>query len=372
MEKEEGWYRISNIEELDSPALLIYPDRVRRNIQTLLRMCGTPDRLRPHVKTHKTAELTRMLMEAGIRKFKCATIAEAEMLGTCGAPDVLLAYQPLGPKLERLITLIGKYPGTLFSCLVDNLETAEAMDATISPRGFRMSVYLDLNIGQDRTGIRPGEKAKDLYLAANKMKGIRPVGLHAYDGHLRDKDWNIRKKRCDEAFEAVRSLRRDLLETGLPVPVIVAGGSPTYSIHCRREDVECSPGTFVFWDRGYEELCPEQEFLPAALVLSRVISHPAPGKICTDLGHKSIAAENDISRRVFFLNGPNLRPSGQSEEHLVLETSFPEGHLPGEVLYGLPFHICPTIALYERAHTIVDGRASGEWRIVARDREITV
>ena len=104
------WYTISNIAELDTPALVVYPDRVRENIRRAIDMVGDAARLRPHVKTHKSPQVTRMMLEAGILQFKCATIAEAEMLALEGAPDVLLAYQPIGPKVERLVALIQKFP----------------------------------------------------------------------------------------------------------------------------------------------------------------------------------------------------------------------------------------------------------------------
>src|SRR5215212_7481829 len=118
--KEPDWYLITNIEEVDSPALVIYPERVKKNIALIKTMIDDVKRLRPHVKTHKTKEAAELMMEAGINKFKCATIAEAEMLALVNAPDVLLAYQPVGPKLKRFITLIKKYPFTKFSCLADS------------------------------------------------------------------------------------------------------------------------------------------------------------------------------------------------------------------------------------------------------------
>src|SRR5215471_17230423 len=119
------WYTIDEIETLDSPALVVIPSRVRANIQTAIQMVGEDSRLRPHVKTNKSADASRLMIEAGITKFKCATIAEAEMLGQIGAPDVVLAYQPLGPKLKRFIEVIKKYPGTAYACLTDNKDAAE-------------------------------------------------------------------------------------------------------------------------------------------------------------------------------------------------------------------------------------------------------
>jgi D-threonine aldolase len=370
MVNEQPWYLIRDLEEIDTPALVVYPERVRQNIQTALKMAGGAERLRPHIKTNKSPEAVRMMMDAGIRKFKCATIAEAELLGRSGASDVLFAYQPLGPKLERLLSLIRKYPRTSYSCLVDHPAAALAMSKVFETGGIRVPVFLDLNLGMNRTGISPEEGALELYQLCAGLPGIRPIGLHAYDGHLRDPDWETRRQKCDAAFERVTRLGDLIGKSGFTPPVLVLGGSPTFSIHCKRENIECSPGTFIYWDKGYADLCPEQAFIPAALVLSRVISLPASNRICTDLGHKSVASENDLQKRVVFLNAPGLRPLGQSEEHLVLETDPGQALAPGDVLYGLPYHICPTVALYERALTIEEGLLSGQWSNLARDRRL--
>jgi D-serine deaminase-like pyridoxal phosphate-dependent protein len=105
-----SWFIIENVQTLDSPALVIYKERVAENIRLLTGMVKSVDQLRPHVKTNKIAEVCNMMMEQGITKFKCATIAEAEMLAMVQAPDVLLAYQPIGPKAHRLLKLIEMYP----------------------------------------------------------------------------------------------------------------------------------------------------------------------------------------------------------------------------------------------------------------------
>ncbi len=363
------WYKIDNISQLDSPALVVYPERVKKNVQTAVEMVGDVARLRPHIKTNKSKEATQLMLEAGIRKFKCATIAEAEMLGMLKAPDVLLAYQPIGPKLERFVAVIKKYPATKYSCLTDNIAAATQMAAIFNAHGLEVPVYLDINLGMNRTGIEPSA-ATALYAAATSLKGIKPVGLHGYDGHIRDIDFAIRKLRCDEGFAKLENIKNEIVAKGGVTPVLITGGSPTFSIHCNRVGNECSPGTFIYWDKGYADLCPEQNFLTAALVISRVISLPSKDKICLDLGHKSIAPENEIGRRVHFLNAPELKAIGQSEEHLVLEAGEGHGYKVGDVLYGLPIHICPTVALYERAITIQNALAFGEWKTVARDRKI--
>lgn len=366
------WYQISGIEQLDSPALVVFPERVRANIRTATRMAGDAQRLRPHVKTNKSPDATRLMMEAGIQKFKCATIAEAEMLGICGAKDVLLAYQPLGPKLRRFVELIKKYPSTKFSCLVDNLAAAAEQSAVFAENELVVPVFIDVNIGMNRTGIAGEEAAIHLYMACSALPGIEPISLQAYDGHIRQTDFAARAAACNDAFAVVEKIKTELEKTGLAAPVVVVGGSPTFPIHAKRPNVECSPGTFIYWDKGYSDTCPEQEFLPAAVLVARVISLPSTNRVCSDLGHKSVAAENELGKRVFFLNVNDLTPVGQSEEHLVLEAPEGHGHQIGDVLYALPYHICPTVALYEKVFTVENGKLTGEWKNIARDRKIAV
>jgi len=369
---EKNWYEVENVGEIDSPALIVFPERVKANIQAAINMVGEVHQLRPHVKTNKTAGATKLMLDAGITKFKCATIAEAEMLGSIEAPDVLLAYQPLGPKLVRFIELIKKFPATRWACLTDNIPAAKEQAHAFAVNGMKVDVYVDLNIGMNRTGIIPSEEAIELCKWCGGAKGMKFSGLHAYDGHLRNPDINARTKECDNVFSAVEDLKDKLCKAGVLVTNIVAGGSPTFPIHAKRKNVECSPGTFIYWDKGYSDQCPEQDFLPAAALVTRVISLPSATRICTDLGHKSVAAENEISRRIYFLNAAGLTPASQSEEHLVCEVKVGHEYKTGDVFYGIPYHICPTVALYERAIVVEHNRAVGEWRTIARDRKITI
>ena len=262
------WYAIVNINSLDTPALVVYPERVKANIQLLKSMVYGVEWLRPHVKTHKMAEVAQMMLAEGISKFKCATIAEAEMLARAGATDVLLAYQPVGPKINRLLSLVQNFPNTHFSCIFDNLLVAQAIAEVFAEAQLTIPLYVDLNVGMNRTGIKPGPEALNLYLTASKMAGVKPIGLHAYDGHLRDQDFALRKENCDQAFAVVTQLASKIVKEGCDAPKIVAGGSPTFPIHAQRKNVECSPGTFIFWDWGYSQLLPEQPFSFAALVVN--------------------------------------------------------------------------------------------------------
>lgn len=365
------WYTIDKISELDSPALVVYRDRVEENIQILISSIDDIARLRPHVKTHKSSEVCVMMLQAGIKKFKCATIAEAEMLASVGAPDVLLAYQPVGPKGNRLLELVQQFPATNFSCLIDNLDSAKQLSEIFSRVSLQLPVFIDLNVGMNRTGLPPAE-AISLFENCRSLKGITLCGLHVYDGHIRDIDFEARKKNCDEAFAPVLRIQKEIQDKFKTELRIVAGGTPTYSIHSKRENVECSPGTFVYWDFGYKNTLAEQRYLLAALVVTRVISKPTPDTICIDLGHKAIASENPLHSRVFFLNAFNLDPIGHSEEHMIFQVNDGKDYKVGDVLYGVPYHICPTVALYDKAVIVEDNTVIAYWNTFARNRKISV
>src|SRR5204863_1598009 len=120
-----------------------------------ISITGDVHRLRPHVKTHKMEELVRMHLARGVTKFKCATIAEAEMTANAGAPDVLLAYQPVGPNVQRVIQLAQKFPQTAFAVIGDDRNAIAALSAASTKAGVTIGLLLDLDCGMHRTGIPP-------------------------------------------------------------------------------------------------------------------------------------------------------------------------------------------------------------------------
>ncbi|MBI4664087.1 MAG: D-TA family PLP-dependent enzyme [Verrucomicrobia bacterium] len=368
---DPSWYVVHNIKEVPSPALLVYPDRIDENIRRMIQIAGGVERLRPHMKTHKLAEVIRMQLALGITKFKCATIAEVEMVAGCGAPDVLLAYQPVGPNILRSVQLARSFPHTKFSAVADDFDTTRALSKAFSLAGIKLNLLLDIDCGMHRTGVSPGPAALELYRLIAGAPGLEAGGLHAYDGHIHNSDLKERMAACDAEFTPVIELQKALEKNGLTVPIIVAGGTPTFPIHARRPNVQCSPGTCVLWDFGYANKLPDLEFLPAALVLTRVISKPANHRLCLDLGHKAIASENPHPR-VQFYGLAEANPVVHSEEHLVIETPWAEKFTVGDCLYGVPRHICPTAALHAEAVAVEQGCATERWKITARNRTLTI
>jgi D-serine deaminase-like pyridoxal phosphate-dependent protein len=371
IDDSSAWYQVRDHSAVPSPALLVYPERIVANLRAMIRVASGPQRLWPHVKTHKLPEIVRLKLAEGITQFKCATIAEAEMVAGCGAPQILVAYQPVGPNVQRLLALIRAFPGTEFATLVDNAASIRVLSAAAASAGLTVRVLLDLDCGMGRTGIPPGSEAAGLYRMAAGLPGLIPAGLHAYDGHLSDPDESARTAAARAGMAPVKRLRDRLQGEGLPVPRIIAGGTPTVPIHAQDPELDCSPGTNVLWDGHSAARIPHQPFIFAAALLTRVVSVPGPHRLCLDLGHKAVAAEHSFPR-VALLGLPDAKFLIHSEEHLVIESPRAADYQVGDAIYGIPWHICPTVALHARAVPIVNGSAGIPWAVRARDRVLTI
>ena len=366
-------YALHDTSELLSPGLLIYRSLVRQNLQDMIAMAKGADRLRPHVKTHKMPAIVRKAESLGIRKHKCATIAEAEMVAAAGGTDVLLSYPLVGPNVKRFAYLVRGYRSTTFRVTVDHPDAARALSAAAAGLDPPVPVLVDLEIGMGRTGIDPGEPAAELYALVDRLPNLRADGLHAYDGQIHDSDPEARRRTAQAGMERALALRDRLLKRGLDVPRMVVGGTPTLPIHAELDlpGLECSPGTIVLQDDGYAQRYPDLPFTPAALLLTRVISHPRPGQLCLDLGHKAVAAD-PAGPRARILGLDDARLVVHSEEHLVIETAAAESFPIGTPFLAIPTHICPTVALHRRVYVIEDGDLVDEWDVSARDRVLGI
>jgi D-serine deaminase-like pyridoxal phosphate-dependent protein len=368
-------YAIRDTSALFSPALLFYKDLIRANIARAVELAGDPQRLRPHVKTHKTREIVRMEMEAGITKHKCATIAEAEMVASCGVTDVLIAYPLVGPNCGRLAQLLRSYPNCRFAVLADHPVGIMSLSRALSAEGLEVDVLLDIDVGQHRTGVAPSTEAIELYEMIHRSPGLRAGGLHVYDGHNHQESFVERQAAVQTQLAPVLKLRTTLVEKDLPMPRFVAGGTPTFPIHARLDvpNLECSPGTLILHDHGYGTRFPDLAgFTPAALLLTRVISRPTPTRLTLDLGTKAVASDPPAGKRCRLLDVPDYQPMAHNEEHFVIETPAAEHYRPGDEIFAMPTHICPTVALHRQAQVIENGAAIGTWDIAARDRILRV
>ena len=363
---DSRWYELSEKSQVSSPALLVDPKRIQYNAELMLKLAKDKDRLRPHIKTHKMAEIIKIQLNLGISKFKCATLAEAKLLAETDAPDVLLAMQPVAVHLNNYVDLIEKYPKTKFSTLIDNKQTLLDFKKGAMAKNLSLALWLDINNGMNRTGIQPGKEAEELYISIDQEPLLDLKGLHVYDGHIHTSDPIQRAIECDTDFESVNALKKSLESAGYAVPTIVAGGSPTFTIHSKRKEVELSPGTPLLWDEGYGSNYKDLEFLHAAVLVTRIISKPGKDLLCFDLGHKSVASEMKLPR-VRFLGNHDFEQISQSEEHLVVKCEKSEAYKIGEICYAIPVHICPTVSKYPEVLTVENHKISGSWKVSARD-----
>jgi D-serine deaminase-like pyridoxal phosphate-dependent protein len=368
-------YAIANTADIISPALLFFKDLIQSNLLCAVKTAGGPERLRPHVKTHKTREIVRMERQAGITKHKCATLAEAEMVASCGPADVLIAYPLVGPNCARLARLAARYPQCRFSVTADHPAALEALSKALAAEGQTVDVLLDVDMGMHRTGIAPGPEAQQLYRRIARLVGLRPGGIHAYDGHNHQESLDERQSAALSQLDEVRKLRSALEAEGLSVPRVVVGGTPTFGVFARLDlpGLECSPGTLVLHDHGYSTRYPDMPgFTPAALLLTRVISRPTRTRVTLDLGYKAVASDPPAGKRLVLLDVPEYEAVLQNEEHLVIETPAADRFNPGDEVLAIPTHVCPTCAMHRHGYVVEAGRITGTWDIVGRDRALNI
>lgn len=369
----DSLYRFTGQEKVPSPQLLYYPRLIRQNIADMVRIAGGADRLWPHIKTYKAEPVLQLLAQAGIHRFKCATIAEAELALSAGAREVLLAYPLVGPNIQRFLSLSRAYPQARLYAIADDTRQARLLGEQAAAMGLSLPLLLDIDLGQHRTGVSL-EKALELYPAWSRLPGIVMVGLHCYDGHRHEFDPQARMDAVAPADEAVSRLVHNLRAQGLNCDVVIMGGTPSFPCHQALTDAYLSPGTCVIQDAGYRQSFPDLPFTPAAAVLTRVISHPTENSFTLDLGTKAVACDPAPPRAVV-VGLEDARTVMHNEEHWVLSLPREHSHrIPaiGTELFAIPIHICPTTILYPYALAIEEGRISGCWPIAARDRKITL
>jgi D-serine deaminase-like pyridoxal phosphate-dependent protein len=367
-------YAVENADQVLTPSLVVYPDIVHANIDRALAWAeGNPARLRPHAKTHKTAEIIEMELDRGITKHKCATLYEADLLAKTGAPDILIGYPMVGPNIGRLIELQHRYAGrSTFRVLVDHAVAVDALAHSLEKAKQSVAVLIDLDAGMGRTGIAPGEEATKLARQIAANSSLLLDGLHLYDGDVDHPSADNRRERVEQEWKLLVDQTDRLEKLGLPVNRMVVAGTGTFAawLEVAKKDarLEASPGTFVFSDWNYHERFADLGMTPAAVLFTRVVSRPRGGRLTCDLGHKAVAADPMKEERVHFLDIASWTFVRQNEEHLVIESPEADRFMPGDLLMALPYHICPTCALHRDMYVARHGKVTGQWRVAGRDR----
>ncbi len=367
------------IEQVLTPALVIFPRNVRRNVRSMIEAVGgDANRWRPHLKTTKSPVIWHDLIDAGSRQFKCATTREASCMLTLldersvEGGDLLIAYPLLGPALQKAGRLADAHPNTRVSVLCEDAEHVGRIPESLE-------VFVDVNPQMNRTGVPMQHIDHILDISAAAHRADRFRGVHFYDGHIREDEPHSRQARAHGLYGQLLEIRAALLSAGCPVDELITSGTMTFEAALAFEPFaqlegtmhRISPGTVVFHDVWSEQASLATDLRPAALIMTRVISRPADDIVTCDTGSKSIAAEvGDPCARV--LDHPHLTPLKPSEEHLPIKVDLTRGATPrlGDVLLLVPKHICPSVNLAEQAVLIEDGEVAGIIDIAARGHEL--
>ncbi len=375
MLQELSWderYRIPETDNLLTPALAIYPENIAANIGCTLNVLGgNADRWRAHVKTAKLNYTLRILIDRGVRNFKCAT--SLELLQACqnGAIDVLLAYPVMGANARRVREIKKQFPRVLISVLAENEEQVQQW------RGSKVGIFLDINPGMNRTGIEQGCVDQIIAVAQSvKQAGLEFRGLHYYDGQFGSVPEPERTTAAHEGYAKLLGLIRNLKQAGVSVPEVITAGTPTLPCSVAYKEFQnagfvhrVSPGTVVYNDASSLAQLPSLGYAPAALVLARVVSHPHRGIITCDAGHKAVSADAGVPTCIA-LGHQELTSLSPSEEHLPFAVR--EGSIPphvGDLLYLLPRHVCPTVNNFDAALIVRNGKIESVERVSARGHE---
>jgi D-serine deaminase-like pyridoxal phosphate-dependent protein len=340
-------------EAIDTPALVIDADALQRNIETLAAFARERGlRLRPHAKTHKSADIARLQMAAGAVGVCVQKISEAEALADAGVPDLYISNEVVGAaKLERVAALAQR---TRLAIAVDSGLGVERLGQALERAGASMDVFVEVDVGHGRCGQPPGAAAA----LARHVAGhpaMRFAGLQAYHGraqHVRpaaERDAAIR-----QAASMVRAAQAALSGAGIACPLVTGAGTGTF-VHEAASGVwgELQCGSYLFMDRDYADNEPTDatpRFEHALFVASRVMSRGAAHAVI-DAGHKSHALDSGLPR----VWDDGLDYANGGDEHGILRARAGAA-LPAldERVWLIPGHCDPTVNLHD-AYVVVRG-----------------
>jgi D-serine deaminase-like pyridoxal phosphate-dependent protein len=356
-----GGSNILTIEQLDTPALLLDLDAVERNLDRMAaEFAGKRAQLRPHAKTHKTAILAQMQMERGAIGVCCAKLGEAEALCEGGIREMLITTELVGAtKIERLMTLAARVNVTV---VVDSAAVTEPLARAASRLGIRLRVLVDVNVGQDRAGTKPGEPAVALGRFVASCPSLELAGLQGYEGHLQHvADARTRGAADASAVALLCETARGFSAAGLSTEIVTTGGTGTYRFAVQHDAVtDVQPGSYVVMDAQYGAI--DGLDFEHALTLSSTVISVRDDVAILDAGYKSLSNDGGLPRLVtgnaeFEFAGDEFgKLTGARELNLRV----------GDVVRVVPGHCDTTINLHDayivhRGATIID-----RWPILAR------
>lgn len=361
--------------EIDTPALVIDLDAMRRNIARMAEFARKHDvRWRPHAKMHKSVELARMQREAGAHGVCVQKTAEAEAMAAGGIRDIYISNEVIAlRKLARVAQLAHRLAaeGGKLAIAVDSAEgvkrLAQAMEDVRAERrsDATIDVFVEIDVGQGRCGVEPGPAAVALAREIREHPALRLAGLQAYHGraqHIRGA-----KERRDTIAVVVQDVihTRQLIEAeGMAVELVTGAGTGTMVCEAASGVYgELQASSFMFMDADYaaNERDPAQpQFEHALFVKTQVISTHADRAIC-DAGHKSHAIDSGLPRVLAVSADTELEYFNGGDEHGVLRPARAGTRLPalGRALWLIPGHCDPTVNLHDFMIGVTGGLRRG-------------
>ena len=363
------------VAEIDTPALVIDMDAMRRNVGRMAEFARKHAvRWRPHAKMHKSSSLARMQIRAGAVGICVQKTSEAEAMVAGGVYNIFISNEVIAPaKLARVAALaqrVAAHAGQL-AIAVDSTEgvirLAQAMNAARTASGVAsvIDVFVEIDVGQGRCGVKPGPAAVTLVMEIRRHPALRFAGLQAYHGkaqHLR----SIQERRdaISQAVDAVNRTRKLIEAKGVAVDLVTGGGTGSLVLEALSGVYgELQAGSFMFMDGDYarNERDPAQpQFEHALFVKTQVMSTHTHHAVC-DAGHKSHAIDSGLPL-VLTLDGERpLDYFNGGDEHGVLRPVAGASRVPGlgQSLWLIPGHCDPTVNLHDVLIGVTGGLRHG-------------
>lgn len=356
--------------DIDTPALVVSEEILRRNIAEMAafaRSVGVG--LRPHIKTHKSPQIARMQLAAGAFGLTCAKVGEAEvMVNQAGAEDVLLAYPTIGDhKIARLVPLMEKARITV---AVDSLDAARAISSSLAKHDRTLDVFIEVNTGQNRSGVLVGDDTLAFALALQKIPHLRLTGIMTHEGHANSAPPEEIEGIALAAGRAMVETAELIRQHGIELPNVSVGSTPAALYTPTIAGVtEMRPGTYVFNDNSAFRYGRLGVGDCAARFVATVVSRPAPDRCVLDTGSKSLAMDPSKAHpgHGYIVGHPDVTIVKLSEEHGVCQLPPDEpGFNVGDRVEVIPNHICPTVNLMNELFIARDGRIVDTWPVAAR------
>jgi D-serine deaminase-like pyridoxal phosphate-dependent protein len=360
--------------KLNTPALLLDLDALEVNIAAMAAHTKAAGiNLRPHSKGAKSIEIGRRQMAAGAVGICCTTIGEAEVIAGGGIEGVLITSPVVTPvMIERLVALDGKAKGLMV--VADNPANVDALARAAQAAGKPISVIVEFDVGQGRTGVPTLEGVVALARRVKESAHLRFAGIQAYYGHLQHiPGFAERRAACNAQIERVRPLLAKLAAEGLAAGIVTGGGTGTFDIDpSGGVYTEVQPGSYPFMDREYTEIDMTANraspFKAALFVQATVVSANREGFAVVNAGYKSFATEGGVAT----VATPRLTASKyklMGDEHGGVDYDPKGGGLKlGDAVEFLVPHCDPTINLYDRYHCVRADTLVDIWPVDARGR----